>query len=519
MSTIPANELVAVNPSVLGVGGSAIDLTGLMLTTSTRPPIGQVLSFPDSDSVATFFGSGSTEASAADNYFSAFVGASKLPGALLFAQYNETAVAAYIRGGDVADLTLDEIKAVSGQFLITVDGTQITVADVDLSSATSFSSAASLLQTQLNADAGPDVAVSYDSVSGAFVIASASTGATSTIGYASGSGDTDTVLKLTQATGATLSQGADAASPDAFMDDLIAVNSAWASFTTLFDPDVSGHAVKLAFADWKNTQNNRFAYVCWDLDVTPTTTLPATASLGYALENNNDSGTFLIDGDPASGWLEAAGIAQAAFVMGTMASIDFTERDGRITFAYKAQAGLSATVTSAVIANNLGGNPQSSSRGNGYNFYGAYGAANDGFTFLQRGFVTGPFAWMDSYAVQIWLNNSFQIALLNLMATAKSIPYSNAGYNRVETALADIIQQALAFGAFGPGDITAAQAAAVNGEAGKKISDALQTQGYYLQVGPASALQRAGRTSPPSKFWYLDRGSIQSITLDSIALQ
>ena len=33
MTTIPASEIVAVNPSVLGAGGSALDMIGLMLTT------------------------------------------------------------------------------------------------------------------------------------------------------------------------------------------------------------------------------------------------------------------------------------------------------------------------------------------------------------------------------------------------------------------------------------------------------------------------------------------------------
>ena len=59
----------------------------------------------------------------------------------------------------------------------------------------------------------------------------------------------------------------------------------------------------------------------------------------------------------------------------------------------------------------------------------------------------------------------------------------------------------------------------MNTAAGVNIAETLQTQGYYLQVSAASGSQRASRTSPPIKFWYLDRGSIQAISLDSIALQ
>ena len=60
---------------------------------------------------------------------------------------------------------------------------------------------------------------------------------------------------------------------------------------------------------------------------------------------------------------------------------------------------------------------------------------------------------------------------------------------------------------------------AVNNAAGANIAGSLQSQGYYLQVLPASSTSRAARTTPPCKFWYLDRGSVQAITLGSVALQ
>jgi hypothetical protein len=77
--------------------------------------------------------------------------------------------------------------------------------------------------------------VTYDSVSGGFVVASSTTGATSTIAFATGT--IAASLKLTSATGAVLSQGAIAAVPAAFMDALVVVNSNWVTFMTTFDPD------------------------------------------------------------------------------------------------------------------------------------------------------------------------------------------------------------------------------------------------------------------------------------------
>jgi hypothetical protein len=359
--------------------------------------------------------------------------------------------------------------------------------------------------------AGAGVVVTFDSVSSAFVIASGITGPNSTMAFATGTAAAS--LALTQATGAVLSQGAAGTTPSSFMNAVIAVTTNWVTFTTLFDPDSFGNANKLAFAAWKNAQNQRYAYVAWDTDVTPKTTLPASSSLGVLLDGNGDSGTAVIWAPDAT-----SGYQLAAFVMGAAASIDFTERRGRITFAFKRQAGIVPSVTDATSANNLGGSPQSAARGNFYNFYGAYAQASQNFLWYQRGFVTGDFLWLDAYINQIWLNSLIASAILTLMQNARSIPYDAAGRTLIETAIADPVAAGLNFGAFGPGEISAAQAAQVNAEAGAPIANTLQTQGSYLQVLPASSAVRAARGSPPVKFFYLDRGSVQAITVGSIAV-
>src|SRR5262249_15990392 len=122
MSTIPASELVNVLPGVLEAGGSALDLNGLMLTTSIQVPIGTVQQFPDAVSVQNYFGPSSHEASLATIYFNGFDGATAAPGNLLFAQYPASAVAAYLRGGNISGLTLAQLQTISGTLNITIDG-------------------------------------------------------------------------------------------------------------------------------------------------------------------------------------------------------------------------------------------------------------------------------------------------------------------------------------------------------------------------------------------------------------
>ena len=72
--TIPASDLAQVNPSVIAAGGSAIDVVGLVLTSSTRVPVGSVLSFGDVTSVQNWFGAGSLQATLAGFYFPGFDG-------------------------------------------------------------------------------------------------------------------------------------------------------------------------------------------------------------------------------------------------------------------------------------------------------------------------------------------------------------------------------------------------------------------------------------------------------------
>ena len=80
------------------------------------------------------------------------------------------------------------------------------------------------------------------------------------------------------------------------------------------------------------------------------------------------------------------------------------------------------------------------------------------------------------------------------------------------------INEALNFGAFGPGVLSPTQIQQVNSQAGASIAGTLQSQGYYLQIKPASASTRNARTSPPATFWYITEGSVQSIQLASVAL-
>jgi hypothetical protein len=492
--SIPASAIVQVVPGVLSAGGSALDLNGVMLTNNTAVPIGSVLSFSNSTDVGTFFGVASTEATLATEYFGGFEGSTKKPGALMFSQYPSTVVAGYLRGASLAGMTLAQLQAITASTLsLTVDGAVKTSTSINLSAASSFSNAATIISAAFTG--GPVVA--YDAQRNAFTFTSSTTGASSSVSFATAS-TIATGLKLTQATGAVTSAGAIAATPATGMAALVGVTQNWAAFMTVFEPIL---ADKLAFSTWTNGTNNRYAYVGWDTDATAAVA-GSQASWGYQVQALAQNGTIAVYKD----------VNHAAFILGAIASIDFTRTNGRITLAFKSQGGLVPSVTDQTTGANL--------NANGYNFIGAYATANDNFTFLYNGQITGKFDWADIYVNQIWLNAGLQQALMSLLTSVTSIPYNAAGYALVEAACADPINAAINFGAIRTGvSLSSSQIAQLQNAAGADISQAIITKGYYLQIKDPGAQARAARSTPVCTLWYADGGAIQAITLASIVIE
>lgn len=494
MNSIPASQLVSVIPGVLTAGGNLLALNGVFLTQDPSIPVGTVKGFSSAANVTSWFGAGSPEATMAGVYFQGFQGANILPGTLYFMQYNIAAVGAYVRGGPLT-LTLAQVQALSGTLTTVVDGVSSTSLAINLSSATSFTNAAALIQTGVQGGTPTSAAtVTYDSLRGAFVIHSNTVGPSSTMAYVSGS--LAAGLNLTLATGAVLSQGAAIDTPAAAVPALVAVTQNWATLTTTWEPSTSD---KVAFATAVSAQGQRYAYVGWDSDVTPTQGA-APASFGALTSTLN--GRIAVWG----------GSDKAAFICGATAAIDFTQRNGRITYAYKQQAGLVPEVTNATVATNL--------LANGYNFYGSYATAAQQFQFLQNGQISGAWLWIDPYVNQIKLNSDLQVAFITLLSQARSIPYVQRGYDQIRAAALGPINAALEFGSIVAGvTLSTSQYAQVNAAAGLNIADTIQSQGWYLQILPAAPTTRTSRGSPPMTLWYTDGGSIQKINLASIDIE
>ena len=489
LKSIPVSELVSVNPSVLGTGGSPLSMNSVFLTSSSNVPIGDVMPFADAQAVSDFFGATSIEATAANIYFLGFSGSTIKPSVLYFSQYHAAAVSAYTRGASLASMTLTQLKTLSGTININVDGVAKT-GTINLSSATSWSNAATIISTALG------VPVNFDTQLQAFEIYSATTGANSTIEFAVGT--LATSLLLTKAKGAVISLGEAAVSPVQAMESVIKSTQDFVTFTHLYRPSLEG---KKAFAAWTNSKGDRYAYVAWD-DDNSATQAGNTESFGVACKDAQYDGTIAIYG----------GVEKAAFVCGMIASIDFTEKNGRINFAYRTQSGLTPDVTDSTIAANL--------LANGYNFYGAYAVGKNRYTIFYNGETAGRWKWANTYIYQIRLNSQLQLALIELLVNAKSIPYNALGIALQRAACQDPINEALNFGAIREGvTLSEQQKAIINMEAGFDAATQIETNGYCLLIQKASAQVRGLRASMPMKLWYADGGDVNSINLASIAVQ
>lgn len=488
--TIPASDIVVVNPGVVGSGGNPLALNGVILSTNALLPTAAVRSFASPDAVKAFFGAASAEYAIAQVYFLGFDNSTIKPGTLYFSPYVNTARAAWLQSGNLSAMSLTDLQALSGVLTVTIDGVAKTSSSINLATATSFSNAASMI------DAGfvsGDVAVTWNAVNSTFLFTSPTTGDASTMSFATGT--LSAGLMLTSATGAILSQGADADTPATAMDAVKAATQNWVDFMTMWEPVIED---KEAFAVWTNAQNQRFMYVCWDTDAQAIVN-GSTTCFGAIAKSLQYDGVV-----PVYNTKELA-----AFMLGTVASIDFSRLNGRITSAFKSQSGFVPTVTDQQIAANL--------LENGYSFYGAYATANDQFNFLYNGQMSGKWSWVDTFVDQVYLNAQFQLALLSLLTTVKSIPYNESGYSLIRAAMIDPISQALNFGSIRTGiTMSAQQKAVVNQAAGMDVSTIIEQQGYFLQILDPGAQVRGNRGTPVINFWYTDGGAVQKITVASI---
>lgn len=489
--SIPASRIVTNNPSAIGTGGNPLAMNTLLIVSGPERTIG-VQKFGSADEVGSFYGLISPEYTFAERYFLGYDDSFKLPDTLNVVQNPSAPLPAILRGASIGTMTMTQLKAITGDLTVTVDGVPITITP-SFSSVTSFSEAAALLTDTTN------FVGDYNEQLQCFELSTIKTGTIESISF--GSGVAGLALKLDQASGAQTDGGRSVMTESQLM--AYAMNKTQ-NFGVIAYVSEQLRTVMEPMSAWVTQQDSRFAYIAQD---TSGTALIANndASFGAWLKTTKQNGTM-----PYYGSAD-----QVAAVCGGIAAIDFKRTNGRRNIMFMKQSGLAATVTNESDYTAL--------LSNGYTFYGSFATANDEFTFNVNGAVSGQFKWMDNYVNQIYMNAQFQLAMMTMLTSYGFISYNEAGKAIHRSAAMGPITEMLNFGGIvplvDPSALSAQQQSIINTQAGYAITPTLLSQGWAIDIKTPDPQTRGNRASFPFTFWYTDGGSVQSVNMASINIQ
>lgn len=496
---ISASQIVQVLPRILTGTGNDLVFNGLVLDENAIIPTGKAISFSSSDAVGEYFGTASDEYAMASIYFGGYNNSQIKPSLLYFYKLTPNGASPFARGTSITPATaLTALTAItSGSFSVVISGNKYELTAVNLSSATSLSDVASTIQSALVTAGATDAIVSFSSLNNTFTVDAGVVGEEQSITVPSG--DIAEAMGFDAET-ATISDGANSQTVVDTMTELTTKFQNFVTFTTLSEPSDSD---ALSLAQWASAQasaGTMYLYVCWDssdanLDATNTTVITEQ------LKQANVGATCVVYPDNK----------KAAFIMGTAASIAWDQRNGTLTFKFKAQDGLAADIDNTQHAVAL--------ESHSVNFMGNYATRNDNFVFLANGEMLGQYRWIDTYLNATWLCNSAQVQLMSMFQSNRRIPYTEAGYAIIRANLRDVIDRAVNNGVINPGvSLSNAQKSQLTQELGGDFSDEIYQNGYYIQVLDATANARQQRQSPPCNLVYTYGGAVHRLTLPAIAV-
>lgn len=413
--------------------------------------------------VAADFASSAPEYQAAVRHF----GQSPQPNILYIGRFAQTPTSAVLHGGvlSAAERLITNFTAVTnGGFTITVDGgTPKNVTGVNLSSATNLNGVAALIDTALTG-----ASVTWNANIGRFDVTSDTTGASSTIGYASapGSGtDLAALMRLTLARGASAPvNGIAAETLVQALTALVDRSGDWYA-ATLAAQGVDSASI-IAAAQFIEAQGKKRLF---GVTLTDPATIDPTSSLdlGSLLATLNLKRTFaqFSSSDP---------YAVASF-FGRASTVNFQGSNTTLTMKFKQEPGVAAETLTSTQAQTL--------RRKFVNVFVNYDNAT---AILQEGTMVNGYFFDEVHGLD-WLEDDVQTAVYNLLYTSLTkIPQTDAGHNVIKSCIEARLVQAVANGLVAPGVWN------VGGFGTLKQGDTLQS-GFYVYVAPVATQSQADR--------------------------
>jgi len=510
---INSNLIVDSTPHVIAATPSTRSyFNGAVISLNERVPIDTqtALVFTSAAAVGDYFGLDSDEYTYAQVYFKGFDKSTIKPSYLYFTRQADVDVSAWLRGGSLGTMTLVQLQALSGTLTLTIDDETATTASIDLAAATSFSDAADIIDTALNTAFTALVTCTYDSLLGAFVITSGTTGATSIVSFATGT--LSSGLKLNSAN-AIKSYGYAAEVISAPLDRLIDVALNWTCFTTI---QATVDDERLTLANWANGKKD-YRYICWSGN--PAMIADGDTTSFAVLMNGIKDADGNYTTEPVYTLKYTAivydSITVAMALMGFCASINVDPlRNGKwVNLAFLTQTGLLPTVYGTTEAEYL--------ISKGVSFYGNFATAQNNHPCFWNGKESGEFLWLQDSLADKKIRADIAEAFITFAQARQNLPFNPETYQSM-TAYMDsaVFQPALAIGMINANVvIDDGQKLLINDHFdNQNAAQNVFNRGFYFKVNPSNSTQRAQRKAT-ALYAYTTGGSIQTLTIDSYLVQ
>lgn len=403
-----------------GAGVRLRDLIGRIFTTNELVPTKTVVEMTTIEEVGEYFGTSSEEYKRAQFYFSFVSKAITRANKISFARWVDANVPAKIFGNKTQK-SLATLKAIAtGSLELTVGGEVASITSIDLTTATSLTDVATLLQAAIRGDVDPQFAnaiVTYDAVRGSFNFEASTPGAAEiSIGVPSAGVDLAPLLGWT--IGAILSNGA---AVETITDTLTESTDATNNFGSfLFTDELSLDEITEAAA-WNTSQNVLFQYMV------PVTKANAAS---YSAALIDYAGVALTVSEVAGEYAEMC-------PMILLAATDYSRRNAVQNYMFQI-----FNLTPSVKTTS-----ESTSLDNlRVNYYGQTQTAGQFIQFYQRGKLTGlPVNPTDqnTYANEQWLKDAAGAAIMELLLNLNKVSANAKGRGQLLTTLQSVINRAL----------------------------------------------------------------------------
>lgn len=485
-SSLPISRLVSTTVNLAPSGAQMQNLSNLLILGSSDiiNVVERKRDYSNITAVGNDFGTSAPEYLAAALWFEQVPQPTKVS----IGRWAKTATSGKLIGATLtaAQQTLSNWTAITnGGVDLTIDGTAKNLATLNFSAVTSLNGVASDITTAL-AGAGT---CKWDSVYSRFSVESSTTGATSTVSFATAGTGTDISAML----------GLTVASSGAYTAAGIAAETALAA-ATLFDNQFGQQWYGLHITGAADTDHtavggfieaatNKHIYGATNQDAA-TLNAGDTTNLSYLIQQLGYNRTLT----QYSSTNPYAVVSAMARIMTT----NYNANNSTITLMYKQEPGIVPETLTETQVNAL----------ESYNCN-VFLAYNNNTAIFEQG-VMGSGIFVDVITGVDWFALDLQTTLFNVQYTSPTkIPQTDAGVHTLVTATEGVCSQGVQNGLLGPGTWTVAGFGSLN-------QGDYMPKGFYVYAAPIASqatADRAARKSPPIQVAAKLAGAIHDINV------